>query len=84
MKGKDNHYWFRAKRYGYGWYPARWQAWLILSLYVVILGILVSIFETNIEKYTIFYSISVFTITTILVYISYKKGEPARWRWGDK
>lgn len=83
MKQK-NRYWFKAKRYGFGWYPASWQAWVILLTYFLIFGILIWIFETNIEKYLNFYSISVFTITTLLVYISYKKGEPARWRWGDK
>jgi hypothetical protein len=82
MKQKNKHYWFKAKRYGFGWYPASWQAWVVLLIYGIIFGILIWIFETNIKKYQNFYGISVFTITGLLVYISYKKGEPARWRWG--
>lgn len=84
MKQRNSRYWFKAKRYGFGWYPASRQAWVILCVYFVVFGILMWIFETNVEKYMIFYSVSVFCITAILVYISYKTGEPAKWRWGDK
>jgi predicted GH43/DUF377 family glycosyl hydrolase len=23
-------FWFRAKEYGWGWYPATWEGWLVL------------------------------------------------------
>ena len=83
--GKNNkRYWFKAKTYGYGWYPATWQGWLIIAVYLVIFSLLVFIFETDIEKYSVFYFISVAAITGSLIYISYKKGEPAKWRWGKK
>jgi hypothetical protein len=26
--------WFKAKRYGWGWYPVTWQGWLILVAFV--------------------------------------------------
>jgi uncharacterized membrane protein len=76
--------WFKAKKYGFGWYPSTWQGWLVISIYVVIVGILVYIFETNIEKYLIPYIISITVLSLSLVYISYKKGEKASWRWGNK
>ncbi|MFA6378141.1 MAG: hypothetical protein WCW63_05865, partial [Acholeplasmataceae bacterium] len=79
--GKNNkRYWFKAKTYGYGWYPATWQGWLIVTVYLTIFSLLVFIFETDIEKYSVFYFISVAAITGLLIYISYKKGEPAKWR----
>lgn len=81
---QNNKYWFKAKRYGYGWTPATWQAWLVIFVYLIIFSILVFIFNSNIEKYMNLYFISVFVLTGLLVYISYKKGEPARWRWGKK
>ena len=81
---KNNKYWFKAKTYGCGWYPATWQGWLILSVYLVILGLLVYILQTNVAKYLVFYFISVFVFTGLLIYISYKKGEPTKWRWGKK
>jgi hypothetical protein len=85
MEQKDNKkYWFKAKTYGYGWYPATWQGWLILLVYFIILGVLVYIFQTNVAKYLVFYFVSVFVFTGLLIYISYKKGEPIKWRWGKK
>lgn len=84
MQQQNNKYWFKAKTYGYGWTPATWQGWLIILAYLIIFGVLFYIFESNIEKYSVFYFISVFVITGLLIYISYKKGEPAKWRWGKK
>lgn len=84
MEQKNNKYWFKAKTYGYGWYPATWQGWIILLAYLAIFGALVYILETNVAKYPVFYFIAVFVITGLLIYISYKKGEPAKWRWGKK
>jgi hypothetical protein len=85
MEQKDNKkYWFKAKTYGYGWYPATWQGWLILLTYLIVLMSLMYIFEIDIEKYLVFYFIAVFILTGLLIYISYKKGEPAKWRWGKK
>ena len=81
---EEKRYWFKAKIYGYGWYPATWQAWLIILVYLVIFMALVFVFESNMEKYMVFYFVSIFAVTGLLVYISYKKGEPAKWRWGKK
>jgi undecaprenyl pyrophosphate phosphatase UppP len=67
-----------------GWTPATWQGWLIILVYFIVFGILAYIFQTNIKKYSVFYFIAVFVITGLLIYISYKKGEPAKWRWGKK
>ena len=32
--GQD--YWFKAKPSGYGWYPARWQGWLVTTLFIIL------------------------------------------------
>jgi uncharacterized membrane protein HdeD (DUF308 family) len=76
--------WFKAKRYGWGWYPATWQGWLVVLGYLAIFAVLIAIFETNIEKFLVPYLVSVFIITSALIFISYKTGEKPGWRWGDK
>ena len=76
--------WFKAKKYGYGWYPASWQGWLVLLVYTAIFVSLIYIFESDIEKYLVFYLISVFVLSGLLIYICYKTGEKPGWRWGDK
>ncbi|QQR60313.1 hypothetical protein IPH19_02745 [Candidatus Uhrbacteria bacterium] len=77
--------WFKAKTYGYGWYPATWQGWLMILLWVVLLGLnawrLMSTDMPPVEN-TIEFVAETLVMTAVLIYISYKTGEPPRWRWG--
>jgi hypothetical protein len=35
----QTEYWFRAKRYGWGWgLPIRWQGWAVLIAFIVLLS----------------------------------------------
>lgn len=77
----DPRYWFRAKRYGWGWgLPATWQGWafLILWLLVLVVGSR-SIAPMSREGFWLFFALMV----AALVGVCYKKGEPPRWRWGE-
>jgi hypothetical protein len=79
--------WFRAKRYGYGWYPSSWQGWLVLLVYLVdVIGasLLIdkkshSVSDTLMDWFPI-----MFVLTIILIVICYRTGEKARWNWGRK
>lgn len=71
-------YWFKAKCYGYGWYPVTWQAWLILFIWFIIFTFAIY----NMDHEWLKNVIVILLATAILIYISYKKGEKARWRWG--
>ena len=77
--------WFKAKTYGYGWYPATWQGWLIILLWVALLSLnawrLMSMNPLPVEN-TIEFVAETLVMTAVLIYISYKTGEPPRWRWG--
>ena len=37
--------WFKAKEYGWGWYPSSWQGWIILLIYLLLLGESVGLIE---------------------------------------
>ena len=76
--------WFKAKEYGYGWYPATWEGWTIILIFVVAITAAAIIFETNVEKFLVPYLITVFALSGLLIYICYKTGEKAEWRWGKK
>jgi cell division protein FtsW (lipid II flippase) len=76
--------WFKAKRYGWGWYPATWEGWMTVLVWVVLFTASTIIFEMNVEKFLQWHLIFTFTITALLIYISFKKGEKPGWRWGDK
>lgn len=82
---KKQQLWFKAKKYGWGWYPCSWQGWLIL-----VLGIAFSIW--NFQRLdSVSHSasdtlrpfiIQTFLLTLAIIAICYYKGEKPRWRWG--
>ncbi|OQB05886.1 MAG: hypothetical protein BWY19_00665 [bacterium ADurb.Bin212] len=75
--------WFKAKTYGYGWYPATWQGWLCILGYVVVLTASSWLLEANLAINLVPFILIVFLSTGLLIYVCYKKGEPASWRWGE-
>lgn len=76
MKKKD--IWFKAKHYGWGWYPCTWQGWLVLFIWLILFLLTVKRFDHEWLKNLMI----VFILTGILIWICYKKGEKPRWRWG--
>ncbi len=79
--------WFRAKYYGWGWYPATWEGWVVLGIYLFLL----SIFTWNLQDYisedTVVLGMYIFEmtfLTTALLIICYLTGEKPGWRWGKK
>ncbi len=89
MENKPQKLWFKAKHYGYGWYPATWEGWLATAIFVILLiaGELIFIYQLNRNpsmSATAFFIVYVLTLTTLLLWVSYKKGEKPGWRWGNK
>ena len=83
---KKKH-WFRAKNYGWGWYPASWQGWLILTAYAIIA--IYRVFEVDkmfdsaeSAIFRLFFELGFLTI--VLVIICFLTGEKPEWRWGGK
>ena len=68
-------FWFKAKTYGYGWAPATWQGWATIILYVATV-VSIFLFTKNI--------LFLIPFTILLLAIAYLKGEPAKWRWGNR
>jgi len=76
-------YWFRAKRYGWGWgLPSAWQGWLVLAAFVCLLAAGFWLFPPD-SKLAYFLSYTAVLIL-VLIAICWVKGEPPRWRWGDR
>lgn len=79
--------WFKAKNYGWGWYPVSWQGWAVIALYV--LGVLsVSSYLGPVAETrpfgVLFFFPPVIVLTAFLIVISYITGEKPEWRWGGK
>lgn len=83
-------YWFKAKRYGWGWgLPQSWQGWVSFGVFFAVwlwaLAALIPAGNTELsaKNLTAFIGVMVFDVIA-LVYVSFKHGEPPKWRWGNK
>lgn len=88
LKDNPQGYWFKAKLYGWGWTPAKWQGWAVLFVYFVLIFTLVFSREKDIpgnpdsgSNFLIF-GLPIILLTALLIFICYKKGEKPRWQWG--
>lgn len=76
--------WFKRKAYGWGWYPATWQGWLVLALYIAsTFAFSSSVDNSSTDREVFFMLVLPFLIlTTALIRICYARGESPRWQWG--
>ena len=75
-------YWFRAKRYGWGWgLPLVWQGWVVLAIFALLMvaGVVVVLPSYG----QLFFGGYVALLCVLLVAVCWIKGEPPRWRWGE-
>jgi hypothetical protein len=81
-----NQFWFKAYKYGFGWYPASWQGWAVLFIYVLnfYFGIHFFVEHTSSKLNGFIAYLPVLILTTIMfLIIVVKTGEKARWRCGE-
>jgi hypothetical protein len=83
--------WFRAKNYGWGWYPVTWQGYLVTILYVLAIFKIafraVKITEATNDSDSTFlwnYLPPLLVISLVMIWICYKTGEKPEWRWNGK
>lgn len=84
---KQKTLWFKAKNYGYGWYPATWQGWTVLLVWVALFAGIVSSLNLLYPTGWLAPILSVLIgslLTAALIAISWKMGERPQWRWGQE
>lgn len=82
---KDNKLWFKARRFGFGWYPATWEGFVVIGVYLIVLIALFWGVPDDAPLIVIWPRMLILGMATILlIAISYKKGEKPGWRWGGK
>lgn len=79
-------YWFKRRRYGYGWIPSTWQGWFILAVYIIVISVGAFMLDYESEEIPaslVTYLLFVLISTLVLLFITYKKGPKPKWRWGE-
>lgn len=92
---KDRKLWFRAKEFGWGWYPITWKGWLVTVIYAILFTFVSFIFvgwagtasEAGVDTRDIVFGVLEFlAVIALLSYSLYRicmrYGEAPRWRWG--
>lgn len=88
LKNNPEGYWFKRKLYGWGWTPVKWQGWLTLIVYIILIMMIAYLREPSIADNPnsgsnfLTFALPLLVLTGILIYICYKKGESPRWQWG--
>lgn len=79
--------WFKRHRYGFGWTPATWQGWMVVtSAMGVVIAASLLLMQVTAPPGTwwptgLFILVVLATIAS-LVGITLTKGPSPRWRWG--
>ena len=82
MPEQEQKYWFRAKRYGWGWgLPITWQGW---AVFVAWFALFLPAIRYFIPRRPAAFLVFTVVMSLLLIAICYKTGEPPRWRWGDE
>lgn len=76
--------WFKRKLYGWGWYPATWQGWVVTLGYIVlVLAFSMTVDENTPPQESVFtFHLPIILLTLAFIRIAYRTGEKPKWQWG--
>jgi hypothetical protein len=67
-------YWFKAKRYGYGWgLPCSWQGWAFFLPWLALVSC--TVWELAVPRHGLF-TLALALEAAVLILVCYWKGEP--------
>lgn len=85
MQTHPKRYWFKRRWYGWGWYPATWEAWVVLLVFLGLVFWLSLSVDDNMKPTTnqlVWFFVKEVVLIGILIAICFKTGEKPRWQWG--
>jgi hypothetical protein len=83
MNANNPRYWFRAKRYGWGWgLPLAWQGWVFFFSWLLIFPLGIRLLTPGSRTMRLVF---IAAMVVLLAVICFWKGEPSgrRWNSGD-
>ena len=84
MKDNLKGYWFKAKPYGWGWTPVKWQGFVVIVFYILAVIKIASMIDGNSHSVSdALYGVTlpIILLTILLLVICYKTGERPHWMW---
>ena len=83
----SNKYWFKSKKYGYGFTPVSWEGYLLIIFMLALIlfaGYLNDLYQEEVTvKQGLAFLFDVFLITALSIPISKNKcQDKLGWRWG--
>ena len=78
-------YWFKRRRFGYGWTPSTWQGWALVVILIALIVAPIPFLPQGEDQggpnpwAYLFY---VLVVIVVFILIALKKGPAPRWRWG--
>lgn len=88
MREKNKKLWFKAKQYGWGWYPATWEGWMITFGFVVLFSLHAVLFiDASVSpslKQAVGFILRTVLLVAFLIYVCYRHGEKPGWHWGEE
>jgi hypothetical protein len=79
----QKQYWFPGKKYGWGWgLPSVWQGWVTLAVFYIL--VVIGAFTVLPSYGSTAFVVYCLILCVVLVVVCWLKGEPPRWRWGEK
>lgn len=79
-------FWFKSKRYGFGWYPASREGWFTLAVFVVAItwnAIRIDSHSHSASDTLINFIPQTFVLVLLLIAIAYATGEKLHFQWGE-
>jgi hypothetical protein len=80
LKDNPKGYWFKAKWYGWGWVPVRWQGWLVVTVGLAICAF--GFYVGQIDDAPGAALLGLLLAIGIIFSFGYWKGEKPKWHWG--
>jgi hypothetical protein len=84
---KINEYWFKSKRFGWGFVPISWEGWLMVFILVGLMmlsGYLNNIFTEPVsikDSFAFLFDVALIILASMPIHLKKSKDKP-RWRWG--
>ncbi|MEK7506297.1 MAG: hypothetical protein AAB572_01700 [Patescibacteria group bacterium] len=81
LKDNPQGLWFKARWFGWGWVPVRWQGWLVIVIGLAL--VFAGIYVGEIDDAPGAALMGVLLMIALIFIFGYWKGEKPHWNWGD-